>query len=158
MGNSHCPDPHLGSMSYATGNTKSHHTLGKHYLLEFALGHPTWLSELLCEQELLSLHWDPIVLLQARPVECTIPGMKHAPLKQGRRWELRSGISCPQFNCLCLTVLFPPNMYGMHNQVKFLKLPTSLSSRLGGHILFSTGTVTWLLSLFLHWPGGHYTT
>lgn len=52
----------------------------------------------------------------------------------------------------------PANMYGMHNQVKFLKLPTSLSSRLGGHILFSTSTVIWLLSLFLHWPAGHYTT
>ena len=34
----------------------------------------------------------------------------------------------PQSISSCLTVLLPPaNMYGMHNQVKFLKLLVSLS-------------------------------
>ena len=33
------------------------------------------------------------------------------------------------------------------NQVKLLKPPVSFSSRPGGHILFSTGTITWTLSL-----------
>ena len=39
-------------------------------------------------------------------------------------------------------------MYGMYNQIKFLKLPTSLSSKPVGHILFSAGTIIWLPSLF----------
>lgn len=30
------------------------------------------------EEELFNLHWDPVVLLQAGPLKCTIPGMKHA--------------------------------------------------------------------------------
>lgn len=69
IGNSHCPDSHHGSAScYAAENTKSHHAWERSYLLEFVMG---WLSYFapLGKGELLSLHWDPIVLLQANPVE-----------------------------------------------------------------------------------------
>lgn len=50
---------------------------------------------LLDEGELLSLHWDPIVLLQAGPVKSTIPAVEHILLKEESRWDSRSGIPCP---------------------------------------------------------------
>lgn len=75
--------------------------------------------------------------------------MKHAPFKEGRKQGLWPGTSFPQFISLLLTVLLPQaNMYGMHNQVKLLKLlPNSLFLRPGRNVLFSTGTIIWLLSL-----------
>lgn len=41
------------------------------YLLEFAVGHLTWIRDFapLGERELFNLLWDPIVLLQAGPTE-----------------------------------------------------------------------------------------
>lgn len=50
----------------------------------------------------------------------------------------------PQSISSGLTMLPPPaNKYVMYSQVKFLKLPTSLSPRPrpGGHMLFSAGTI-----------------
>lgn len=45
-------------------------------------------------------------------------------------------------------VLFPlADVHVMHNQVTFLKLPNSFSIP-DGHVLFSTGTIIWPLSLF----------
>lgn len=38
------------------------------------------------EGELLSLHWLPIVLLQAELWKCISPGRELAPLREGRRW------------------------------------------------------------------------
>lgn len=39
----------------------------------------------LSEGKLFSLHWDPIVLLQAEPVET--PEIQHTILKEGRKWK-----------------------------------------------------------------------
>lgn len=37
-----------GSVCYVAENTKPHHTQERHYLLEFAIRHPTKMGELLC--------------------------------------------------------------------------------------------------------------
>lgn len=82
------PNSHRRPVSYAAENTKSHHTWGRYYQLEFAMGHPAgWMNYFvpLCDQEPLYLYWDPIVLLQAGPVKCAVPGRKHRPLKEGRK-------------------------------------------------------------------------
>lgn len=50
--------------------------------------------------------------------------MEHIALKEERMWRLWSGM---------LSSL--ANMYGTYNQLKFLKLPSSLSSREVEHIL-----------------------
>lgn len=67
LGNSHCSSSHHGSMSYAAENTKHHHTWETHYLLEFAMGHLSRMGVI--SGELLRLHWDPVALLQAGPVQ-----------------------------------------------------------------------------------------
>lgn len=65
----------------------------------------------------------------------------------------RGGIGCPGLTYPSLFYLLMPdgaasfaNVYGMDHNVKCLKLPTSLSSRLAGTFC-STGTITWLPSL-----------
>ena len=61
------------------------------YLLEFAVGHLTWIRDFapLGERELFNLLWDPIVLLQARPAEiyytCNGP---HA-IKRGKKVKVQ---------------------------------------------------------------------
>lgn len=73
-------------------------------------------------------------------LKCSLPEMEPTPWKEGRTWGSWSGTSCPQPISSHLTVddMAPPAiMDDRHNQVKFLKLPTSLSSRPSGHILFS---------------------
>lgn len=72
MVNSHCPDSDCGSVCCAAENTKSHHAWEKHYLPEFTMGHPPEQMSYcvsLATGELFNLHWDPIVWLQASPVE-----------------------------------------------------------------------------------------
>lgn len=69
----------------------------------------------------------------------TIPGIQHAPLKGGRR---EGSCFCTQSISSCLTMLPPlENMYDMHNQVTFPKMPTCLSSRPGGYVLSPTVTI-----------------
>ena len=78
-----------------------------------------------------------------------IPGMKHIPLKEKQRCGFWLSISHPWLISSCLTMLpSPGDRFGKHNQVKFLKLTISLSSRPGGNILFLTGMIIWLPSLF----------
>lgn len=59
-------------------------------------------------------------------------------------------------------VLIPAsaNMYDIHNQLNFLKQPTSLSLRPGGEILFFTHAISWPGHHFysLHWFGKDYHT
>ena len=60
------------TMDQCAENTKSYHTWERRYLLEFAVGCPSRMGELLHTPglgELLNLPWDPTVLLQARPVD-----------------------------------------------------------------------------------------
>ena len=110
-------------------------------LLGFAIEHSTRMGE----EGPLNLHsrypaaswacWD------ASNLQGKVPGWKR------RRGGLWSGVSCPQaFSSLTAP---PPlaNVYGIYNQIKFLRLPTSLSSRPGGHVLFPTGTIILLPSL-----------
>lgn len=66
----------------------------------------------------------------------TIPEMKHTPLKEGRRLGSGPGIPHPQPTSPDLTALPPWPTSGVHNHVKFLKLPAFLSSRLGWHFCF----------------------
>ena len=59
-------------MCYAAENTKLHQAWERHYHLEFAMVSLTGVGELLCTLDVgerFNLHWDPIVLLQAGPVE-----------------------------------------------------------------------------------------
>lgn len=67
----------------------------------------------------------------------TAPGMEHTPLKEKKRWEFWSAIFYCESILSLLTVL-PPlvNTYGMHNQVKFLKLSNS-TGMIWGHCLCS---------------------
>lgn len=76
----------------------------------------------------------PLSHYKVNLLKCTIPGMEHAPLKEGRWGGSWSGISCLQSIFSCLTVPSPPiNTYGTYNQVKLLNLPTSPPSRPGEH-------------------------
>lgn len=108
------------------------------------MGHFTRMDELHHtpgEGELLSLHWDAIVPLQAGPVE-----MPYA-------WNGTCTIERREEEVLSLVILTSDStastsqIYGMHNLVKFLRLPVSLSLRPGGHIFFSTGMIIWPPSL-----------
>lgn len=94
----------------------------------------------LSEGELLSLHWDLIILLQNRPIETNGAWNGTCTPEWGKVGVLVLHIH-PQSISSGLTVLPPPaNKYVMYSQVK---LPISLSSRPrpGGHILFSAGTI-----------------
>ena len=97
------------------------------------------------ERELLNLHWDPIVLPQAGPIEmhyirnrtCTIEREEKV---EGFWTEYLAPSPSPHIWHCCF--LQPTcNMYGIYNPVKFLELPTTLSLRLDGHILFSSAKV-----------------
>ena len=46
-GDSYRPDPHHILMYYVAENAKPHHTWKRHFLLEFTMGHPTEVGELL---------------------------------------------------------------------------------------------------------------
>lgn len=71
--------------------------------------------------------------------------MRHWKRRRGGFWF---GVSCPQSISSSLTALPPlANTCGIYNQIEFLRLPTSLSSRPGGHVLFPTGTIILLPSL-----------
>ena len=60
--------------------------------------------------DLLNLHWDPAVLLQARLLKCATAGMKHAPLKEGRRWGFWRHI-LPPVHLLTLNSAASPGQY-----------------------------------------------
>lgn len=48
---SHCPDSDYGYRGYAAENTEPHHAWEACYLLEFGLGHPAEMGDLLCTSE-----------------------------------------------------------------------------------------------------------
>lgn len=76
----------------------SHHNYKINYLLEYAMGHhPGWESYFtpLDEGELLSVHWDLLILLWGGPIKCTTHDIEHAPSKEERRRESSSVISYP---------------------------------------------------------------
>lgn len=104
--------------------------LGKTLSIEICKGHHTWMSELLHTPgwgKQFDLHCNLIVLLQPDIWKYTTPGLECASLKEEERWVSLYGISHPWSISSCLAVL-PPlvNVHGMRNQLKFLKLPTSL--------------------------------
>lgn len=111
------------------------------------------------ELELLRLHCDPVGMLQTKPVEMHYLEWNTHYRKRGESGGLGLGLPilnpCPHTWQCCL----PSNMYCMHNQVKFLKLPTFLFSRPVGHILFPTGMFIWPPSLFppLAWKMSQHT-
>lgn len=142
--NSLCPYSYHGLMHYAVETTKPHHTWERHYPLKFMRCHiragklhctPEWKAKLsiyCCKSDLL---------------KCIIPEMEHVLLKEGRKWETWSGIFHPQ------SIIWH-QQHGLHRPActtcqsgQVPKAAASFSSRPGGHILFSTGTIIWTLSL-----------
>lgn len=80
------------------------------------------------ERDLLHLYWDPVVMLKVRPVEMHYTWNGAHPIERGKNMGVLVWHFLPQSISSCLTVLLPPAyMYGLHNQVKFLKLLVSLS-------------------------------
>lgn len=94
----------------------------------------------------------PLFCCKSDLLQCIWLETEHTPLRERRMWE---SLACPTHSAslhtwqCCLPV---------HNQVKLLKVPTALSSRLGGHILFRTSVIIWPTSLSPPLPGGHYRT
>lgn len=75
---------------------KPHHTWKRCYLLTSARACLTKIGKLLHtlgEGELLKLHWGPWSSCKQDLLRCTVPGMEHAPLKEGRRCMSWSGTS-----------------------------------------------------------------
>lgn len=82
--------------------------------------------------------------MQGDPLKYTMPGMKHEQLKEREKvGVLVWYILAPVHLLTPDSAAFPANMCDINNQVKFLKLPTSLPSRSREHILFSTGVIIW---------------
>lgn len=81
------------------------------------------------EGELLNVHKDLIILLEAGPMEYTIPGMENLPLKEGVNGVLGLQHSPPTIYLLSIVTL--TNMYGMHNKVEFLKFPATPQGQVG---------------------------
>lgn len=97
--------------------------------------------------------WDSVVLLQIGPVEMYYVRNGAHTIGGGEKvgvlfWH----IPPPVYLLMSDRLPSPANMYGVYNEGRFLKLPTSPSSRPGGHALFSTGTLSLPLSL----PSFHY--
>lgn len=140
-----CPNSHRGATCcYAAGNTTPPHTWERRYLLEFAMRHPTRMGELFCtlgEGELLSLRWGPIALQQATPVEMHYTRNRtHSIARQGKVRGL-VWLTPPPVH------LLPWPTWVVCTAGQVLRLPSSLSSRPGGHILCPTGTTFWRLFL-----------
>lgn len=146
---SHCPKSHHGSMCYAAENTKP--------IIPGKVAINLNLSWDIHRDGRVTLH--PWVRGNGIPFSCCKPDLfKHNIWSIERRekvgvlvWNL-----LPPVHPLMPANTHhhhptPANRYGMHNEVKFPKLPTSLSSRQGGHILFSTAVTiaVFILSIAL---------
>lgn len=80
-----------------------HHVWERSALLEFAIGHPTRINELLSnpgEGELLILHCGPIVLLQAGAVEMPYGWNGAQSFKREKMGVLVCHIPCQSIPCL----------------------------------------------------------
>lgn len=109
-GDSHCPKSYHGSMCYATENKLRHAWERLCQNLQWDVL-PGWVSNFvpLGEGKLLSLRWDPLSCCKLDLLKCTLPGMEHVPLKEGRRWGSWSDISCVQSSssrCSCQHVWY----------------------------------------------------
>lgn len=85
----------------------------------------------------------------------TLPGMEHPPLKKGENGGLGLAYHTPRSSPsweYCL----PCDMHGMHNLVRFLKLPTSLSPGQVGTLCFSGVRSFGHCLCSLPQPGGDY--
>ena len=150
MGDSHCPNSHHGLICYAAENTKPYPTRERH------------VSTGICSGTTHCAGWATLYswvrgnysISIGIPLSCytswTCWNILYLEWNtyhwRRRRWESWSGIFCPKSISSLLTVLpTPAKMYGIYNQIKFLKLPTSLSSRPD---VFSNGTIIWQPSLF----------
>lgn len=126
-------------MWYTAKNTKHCHAWERSYLLEFAMGCPAGMGELLQTtewEEIAQCPLGPIDLLQARTIETLYTWDGISTIKRGKKKSIPVLL---QSISSCLTMLSAPvNMYGRHNQLTFPRLPTYLSLRPGGHVLFST--------------------
>lgn len=121
------------------------------YLLEFATGHLTQIRDFapLGERELFNLLWDLIVLLQAGPVETHGTRNGTHNIERGEKvGVLIWYISPPAHRLMPESAACPGSVYGVHKQASFLKLSIPVSSALGGHVLFPTGTHRGALTKF----------
>lgn len=139
VGSSHGPDSHCGSTGYAAEDTIPGHTWEGHYLPKFAKGCPIGLGDLpgvpgwVRTTQSPRRFWKPD-LLKCIVLEWNTHHWKREDGGGPGLWYLLPSPS--PHTCQCCR---SSHMYGMHNQVKFLKLPTFVFSRAGGHVLFSTG-------------------
>ena len=133
-----------------------HPTWERSYPLEFAMGCSTGICELLCTPGRTSLGkytittgiCCPAASWTCESIQSLEWNKRHSKRGEGRGPCLT--LSHPQSISSPMTVLpLLANMYGIHNWVKFLKLPTSHASSPGGHILFPIEMIIWPLSLFL---------
>lgn len=119
-GSSHCFNSQHGSMCYAAENTEPHRAWDRRYLLGFAMGHPTEMGGLLCTPQPPRGSLCPAVSCVGMHYTCN---GTHT-IERGEK--VGSGYAAPLSISSALTVLPPPaSTDGMHNQIKFLKLPAS---------------------------------
>lgn len=79
---------------------------------------------------------------------CKLDLWEHT-IKRGEKRGVPVWHILPQPISSHLAVLPPPaSIYGMNNEVKFLKLPVSSFSRSGRRNLFSSGMIIWPLPVF----------
>lgn len=100
---------------------------------------PGWVSYFspLGEAELLDLTGILLSCYRLHLLRLTLPGMEHAGDEEGTGRGIFIWHISPLVHFLTLDSAVSPSMYGMNNQVGFLELPASFSSRSRGHILFS---------------------
>lgn len=75
------PTPDQGTTCYAAENSKPRHAWERNSLLDFAVGLTGLASyfTFLCEEELFTLHWDPLSCCKLDLLECIMPEMEHPP-------------------------------------------------------------------------------
>lgn len=98
-GDNHCPDSHCASGHSVLQGTPAPIMPGKDIFQwnspwDVLLGWVSYFAPL-GEGELLSLHWDTIILLQNRPVATNCAWNGTCTTESGKRWGSWSGISTP---------------------------------------------------------------
>ena len=127
-------------------------------LLEFAIGRLTQIRDFapLGERKLCNLLRDPIVLLQAGPAETHYTWNGTHTIERGEKVGVLVWYISPPVRLLMPEIAASPaSMYGVHNQVSFLKLPL-LKARGACSVFHWYNHLATVCSLC--WPGGHYST
>lgn len=159
MGNSHCPHSHCRSTCYTVENTKPHYTWERSYLLEFAVGHPAEVHELVHTPLKGNYSVSTGIPWTMDLLKCAIPGMEHTPLKKGSSWGSWSGISCPQAQLPTHWECCLPLEYAWYVQPGQVPKSSNLSLLKARWTLLFTSMIMWVWSSFtlLAWSVLHPT-